>query len=43
LDIDTFFSIPISVRDGTVLVEGKQLGLDGRGLSTKTVLNGEVG
>ena len=43
LDIDTFFSIPISVRDGAVLVEGKQLGLDGRGLSTKTVLNGEVG
>jgi methionyl-tRNA synthetase len=42
ITIDTFFTIPLEVRDGTVLAGGKALTLEGRPVKTKTVINGEV-
>jgi len=43
IDIDAFFSIPISTRSGVVGVAGQALSLAGIPLKTTTVLNGEVG
>ena len=42
VDIDTFFSIPITVEDGTVKVGGRALTVGGVPVKTKTVLRGEV-
>ncbi|MDR2600960.1 MAG: methionine--tRNA ligase [Spirochaetaceae bacterium] len=43
IDIDAFFSVPITVKDGLVNIEGAPLMLNGAPLRTKIVLNGEVG
>ncbi|GMO53985.1 MAG: methionine--tRNA ligase [Termitinemataceae bacterium] len=43
IDIDTFFSIPISAKDNFVQVEGKNLTLEGKPIKTKYAKNGEVG
>jgi len=43
IDIDTFFSYPITVKDFTVQTDGKKLCLDGKELRTKIISNGEVG
>jgi len=42
IDIDTFFSIPLEVRDSIVTVGGKALTLEGKPIRTKTVLQGNV-
>jgi methionyl-tRNA synthetase len=43
ISVDTFFSMPIGVKDGSVLVDGKTLTVDGRPLITAKVKNGSVG
>jgi len=42
IDIDTFFSIPIEVKDHSVLVGGKALTLEGRPIKTRIIESGEV-
>jgi methionyl-tRNA synthetase len=42
IDIDTFFSIPMEVKDNTVMVGGKALTLDGKPIKTKVISSGEV-
>ena len=42
IDIDTFFSIPITVADNTATVCGKTLLLEGKPIKTKIISNGEV-
>jgi methionyl-tRNA synthetase len=42
IDIDTFFSIPMEVKDHTVLAGGKALTLDGKPIKTKIIASGEV-
>jgi methionyl-tRNA synthetase len=42
IDIDTFFSIPMEVKDNTVTVGGKPLGIDGKPVMTKIVSTGGV-
>ena len=42
IDIDTFFSIPLEVKDNAVLSGGKALMLEGRPLRTKIIANGNV-
>ena len=42
IDIDTFFSIPMEVKDHTVMVGGKALTLNGKPIKTNTVSNGGV-
>ena len=42
IDIETFFSIPLEVKDNTVTVGGKALILDGKQIKTKIISSGEV-
>jgi methionyl-tRNA synthetase len=42
IDIDTFFSIPMEVKDSVVTVGGKALTLEGRPIRTKIVSQGNV-
>jgi tRNA-binding EMAP/Myf-like protein len=42
IDIDTFFSIPMEVKDNTVMVGGKALTLNGNPVRTKIVSSGGV-
>ena len=42
IDIDTFFSIPMEVKNNTVTVGGKALTLDGKPIRTKVISSGEV-
>jgi methionyl-tRNA synthetase len=42
IDIDTFFSRPIAVKNYAVLSDGKNLCLDGKPVLTKIIPNGEV-
>ena len=42
IDIDTFFSIPIDVKDNAVMVGGRAFTLGGKPVTTKTVSSGEV-
>jgi methionyl-tRNA synthetase len=42
IDIDTFFSIPMEVKDHTVLAGGRALTLDGKLIKTKIIPSGGV-
>jgi methionyl-tRNA synthetase len=42
IDIDTFFSIPMYVKDNTVLVGSKKLTLGGNHIKTNIISNGEI-
>ncbi|MDR1176845.1 MAG: methionine--tRNA ligase [Treponema sp.] len=42
IDIDTFFSVPMLVKDNTVTVGGKALCLDGKPVKTAIIAEGEV-
>jgi methionyl-tRNA synthetase len=42
IDIDTFFSIPMEVRDSVVTVGGKALTMEGKPIRTKIVSQGNV-
>jgi len=42
IDIDTFFSIPLEVKDSVVTVGGKALTLEGKPIRTKIVSQGNV-
>jgi len=42
IDIDTFFSYPITVKDNTVFCGGKKLCLNGNPVQTKIIPEGEV-
>ncbi|MDR0638692.1 MAG: methionine--tRNA ligase [Spirochaetaceae bacterium] len=42
IGIDTFFSVPIRVADGTVMVNNRALLLNGQKIKTEKVKNGEV-
>lgn len=42
IDADTFFAAPMQIVDHTVLVNGKRLLIDGKPVTTKNVINGEV-
>ena len=42
IDIDTFFSVAITVKDGVVNVNGRAFLLDGKTLTVRRVLNGEI-
>jgi methionyl-tRNA synthetase len=42
IDIDTFFSHPIAVKDSAVLSGGKKLCLDGKPVRTSVISDGEV-
>jgi methionyl-tRNA synthetase len=42
IDIDTFFTVPITVKDHTVLVDGKPLTLAGSEIKTLRVKDGDV-
>jgi methionyl-tRNA synthetase len=42
IDIDTFFSYPVVVKDNQVLSGGKKLCLNGNAVCTKIIPNGEV-
>jgi methionyl-tRNA synthetase len=42
IDIDTFFSVPITVADGIVNVNGKAFTVNGKTVKTEKVKNGEV-
>lgn len=42
IDIDTFFSIPMEVKDSVVTVDGKALTLEGKPIRTKVVSQGNV-
>ncbi len=42
IDADTFFSVPIVIKDGFVTVNGKKLLIDGKPIKMKYVVNGEV-
>ena len=42
IDIDTFFSIPLEVRDNTVMAGGRALTLEGKPVRTKIITSGEV-
>jgi len=42
IDIDTFFSIPMEVKDHTVMAGGKALTLEGKPIKTKIIGSGEV-
>ena len=42
VDIDNFFSIPITARDGNCLVDGRPLSVSGRLLNLSKVLNGKI-
>jgi len=42
IDIDTFFSIPIHIKDNAVMAGGRALTLEGKPITTKTVSSGEV-
>jgi methionyl-tRNA synthetase len=42
IDIDTFFSYPIAVKDNTVFSGGKKLCLNGNPVRTKIIPEGEV-
>jgi methionyl-tRNA synthetase len=42
IDIDTFFSIPMEVRDSVVTVGGKALTLEGKPIRTKIISHGNV-
>jgi methionyl-tRNA synthetase len=42
IDIDTFFSIPMEVRDSVVTIGGKALTLEGKPIRTKIVSQGNV-
>jgi methionyl-tRNA synthetase len=42
IDIDTFFSVPIGVVNGTVMVNGRALLLNGQKIHTQKVENGEA-
>jgi methionyl-tRNA synthetase len=42
IDADTFFAAPMQIVDHTVLVNGKKLLIDGKPVTTKNVINGEV-
>ncbi len=43
ISVDTFFSMPIGVKDGSVTVDGKSLTVGGKALLTGKVKNGSVG
>jgi methionyl-tRNA synthetase len=42
IDIDTFFSFPITVKNNEVLYNGKRLCLDGKPVRTAVIADGEV-
>jgi methionyl-tRNA synthetase len=42
INIDTFFSIPMEVRENAVLVGGKALTMEGKPIRTKIVSQGNV-
>jgi methionyl-tRNA synthetase len=42
ISIDAFFSIPLEVKDNTILCGGKKLLLNGKPVTTKIIANGEV-
>jgi methionyl-tRNA synthetase len=42
IDADTFFAAPMQIVDHRVLVNGKKLLIDGKPVTTKNVINGEV-
>ncbi|MDR1900802.1 MAG: methionine--tRNA ligase [Treponema sp.] len=42
IDIDTFFSVPLEVRDYTVMTDGKALTLEGKPIRTRLIAQGEV-
>jgi len=42
IDIDTFLSIPLEVRDNTVMTGGKALTLEGKPIKTKIISSGGV-
>jgi methionyl-tRNA synthetase len=42
IDIDAFFSVPLEVRDYTVMADGKALLLEGKPVRTRIVARGEV-
>jgi methionyl-tRNA synthetase len=42
IDIDTFFSIPLEVRDNTVFAGGRALTLEGKPIKTALIARGEV-
>jgi methionyl-tRNA synthetase len=42
IDIDTFFRVPLRVKDGVVEAEGRALTLNGEALKTRIILSGEV-
>ncbi|MDR1095056.1 MAG: methionine--tRNA ligase, partial [Spirochaetaceae bacterium] len=42
IDIDTFFSVPITVADGIVNVNGKAFTVNGKTVKTEKIKNGEV-
>jgi hypothetical protein len=42
IDIDTFFSIPLEVKDNVVTVGGKALTLESKPIRTNTVSQGNV-
>ncbi|MBN1523411.1 MAG: methionine--tRNA ligase [Spirochaetales bacterium] len=43
IDIDTFFDIPVVVKDSMVMVENKHLAVKGKPLKVSKVKNGKVG
>ena len=42
IDIETFFSIPMEVKDNTVMVGGRAMTLEGQAVRTKIISRGEV-
>jgi methionyl-tRNA synthetase len=42
IDINTFFSVPLEVRDGAVTAGGRALTLEGKALRTRIIANGGV-
>ena len=42
IDIDTFFSVPIEVKDNVVMAGGRALTLDGKPVKTAIISSGEV-
>jgi methionyl-tRNA synthetase len=42
IDIDSFFSIPIEVKENTVMAGGRALTLEGKPIKTKIISSGEV-
>ena len=43
IDIDSFFSMPITVKDGVVQVGGRDLEVGGKKVTSEKVTSGKVG